>query len=296
MTARAELCRDCRAPGASGQPPTCADCLAASDPPVFGVAKSGAAWLRLHRAGRASARVTRSFLESVTVDASAMSHATIWRPRGLDRLTPDEAHGLAHYLYAYSGGALRPHPRRLAIVAAADLLNRFYPVPKLTPRKREPDTYCFRCGEPVPGGLFIGNGRKGSRGFSWVNADLEAPHCTAPATPREAIARWVAEPADLVAAPVRSQLDLFAEPEPVPATLPPMARGAACQLDMFAAAPGLACPHCGARKTYSDGIDDARAMRRAYTCDSCARTWSVDGAQLDLLADPDSAPALRAED
>lgn len=82
-----------------------------------------------------------------------------------------------------------------------------------------------------------------------------------------------------------------------PATTPaPKTPAFAQQLDMFGAAPAIACPHCGRRPVYSEGIDEASAERRAYTCDNCRRAWSVDGAQLDLFSrttDSD-APDLRA--
>ncbi len=87
-------------------------------------------------------------------------------------MTPDQAASAAHALYVKSGGALRPHPERDRLIAEADaLLRRWLAVPQLLPRKREPEAYCFRCGAPVPGGLFIGNHRAKGRGFSWVNAD-----------------------------------------------------------------------------------------------------------------------------
>lgn len=86
------------------------------------------------------------------------------------------------------------------------------------------------------------------------------------------------DPAPAPAAPVDET------PAPIPA--PPAAPAdlvGGVQLDMFGEARGVSCPHCGARRTYSDGIDDARAARRVYTCDNCRRTWSVDGAQLDMF-------------
>ena len=88
------------------------------------------------------------------------------------------------------------------------------------------------------------------------------------------------EPGDLV------------EPATAPAPETPafIATGApGVQLDMFGAA-AIACPHCGSRRTFSDDANGAAHERRAYTCDDCRRTWSVDGAQLDLLADLGAPP------
>lgn len=62
--------------------------------------------------------------------------------------------------------------RRQALIDQAQkVYERGFASPQLTPKKREPDTYCFRCGAPVPGGLFIANSRHKGRQFSWVNAD-----------------------------------------------------------------------------------------------------------------------------
>lgn len=64
------------------------------------------------------------------------------------------------------------YERRQALIDQAQrAYERGFAPPQLTPKKREPDTYCFRCGAPVPGGLFITNSRKGGRNFSWVNVD-----------------------------------------------------------------------------------------------------------------------------
>lgn len=64
------------------------------------------------------------------------------------------------------------YERRQALIDQAHrAYERGFAPPQLTPKKREPDTYCFRCGAPVPGGLFITNSRKGGRNFSWVNVD-----------------------------------------------------------------------------------------------------------------------------
>lgn len=61
--------------------------------------------------------------------------------------------------------------------------------------------------------------------------------------------------------------------------------------------PGAECPFCGSRHVSPwFSHDVAAAESRRYVCNDCASTWSVDGAQLDLFADPDSAPAMRAED
>jgi len=187
-------------------------------------------------------------------------------------VTPDEARAAVEPLYAsarYIDGGTLPHAEREALWKRAAALERHYATPQVTPRKREPDCYCFRCGEPVPGGLFVTNTRARGRNVSLVNVD-----------------RWDA------ARDVRIA-HCGAAPEPAPA--PPPAGAIGAQLAMFAAAP-LTCPTCGARRVFSDSIDDASAPRRAYVCDACARTWSVDGAQLDLFADPVSAPVLDAQE
>jgi hypothetical protein len=60
--------------------------------------------------------------------------------------------------------------RQLMYAQAQAVYAQWFASPCLTARKREPDTYCFRCGTPVPGGIFIGNTTYKGRHVSWVDA------------------------------------------------------------------------------------------------------------------------------
>lgn len=116
----------------------------------------------------------------------------------MTRMTPDEALDAVRPLYdaarfrgtlddsgTWQKGATLDHAEREKLwKRAADIERAAFATPKLTPQKREVDTYCFRCGEPVGGGLFVANTTAGRRGVSWVNVDKwdaatnsRVPHC-----------------------------------------------------------------------------------------------------------------------
>lgn len=66
------------------------------------------------------------------------------------------------------------------LAGAGQKLESELPAPQLTPKKREPDTYCAACGAPVPGGLFILNAHRSRRTWSWVIAESHECDATRP--------------------------------------------------------------------------------------------------------------------